>query len=181
MQHHPLFLLTNNSKLRRAIFILLGTPEVGWVRITRLKGRVILHGGEAEENPQCWAADGTEQLGCSDAQHGRPGSHWGLLTPSLVWDGAPHLPHTASSSRPHSRPHSKSSGVASSLCEIWGCLRTPVPSWAEPWVCPGSGVLPQTLLTPNPPRRFPAQPHLPGSLPAPKPISSSSETLLPPM
>ena len=67
------------------------------------------------------------------------------------------------------------------LGEIWGCLQTPVLSWAEPWGCPGSGVLPHTLVTPNCPHQFTAQPHLPGSLPAPKPISSSSETLLPPL
>lgn len=126
-------------------------------------------------------------LGCRwqgaglDAWLGCLGGHWGLLTLSLGWEWAPLPPRTISSSGPHSCPHPASSGAASSLGEIWGCLWTPILSWAEPWGCPGSGALPHTLLTLNPPHRFPAQPHLPGSLPAPKPISSSSETLLPPL
>lgn len=97
------------------------------------------------------------------------------------WAGAPRPPRTTGSSGPHNRPQLKSSGAVSSLREIWGCLWTPILSWAEPWGCPGSRVLPHTLLTLNPLRHFPAQPHLPSSRFAPKPISSSSETLLPPL
>lgn len=107
--------------------------------------------------------------------------HRSLLTLSSSWDGAPCPPHTTSSTGPCSCLSSEPPGTVSSLGDIWRCLWTPSLCRAEPLGHPGSGKLPHILLAPNPPHHPPAQPHLLGPLSAPKPISCSSENLLPPL
>lgn len=80
-----------------------------------------------EETPQCRDEEGREQL-------------WMLGRATLLVTGdCSSCPHPVPLLCPHHRqlwtphfPHHESSGTASPLGEIWGCLQSPIPSWAEP-------------------------------------------------
>lgn len=171
---------TNKSKLRRTIFILLGTPEFGWVRMTPLKGRTILHGHTMVARQRALHGTGLQVEGSRSGCLAQP--LWPSLVivypvPRLAWSPLPSLHHQQLWTPLLLEPRVLWAFIISGQDLGVPCSR----AGQIPWGCPGSGALPHALIIPNPACCSPAQPHFPGLLPAPKPISSSSETLLPPL